>query len=169
MTALQTNGTTVIFNVNNGDTAENLTTASGAITTGTFQIVDAVPKQSNSANIDVNGITNDTGALQALNNTTRPVTYIGGNDALTTTAFWGGQVVEMLVYSTGTSFESLTAQVDAYLANKYQIGTTQITPAPTFSLATSTLTGPTQVAISAGPFKSFVCCTKPASTSTDCR
>ncbi len=42
MTSVQTNGTEVVFNVNNGATASNVTTSSGAVTTGTFQVLDAI-------------------------------------------------------------------------------------------------------------------------------
>jgi len=151
MTALQTDGTEVVFNVNKSTTAKNITSSTGAITVGTFQEVDAVLNQTNVGQIDVNGITLKTATLQAMNNTTRPVAYIGANDALLSTAFWGGQLVELLVYSTGTNFQTEAAQVQAYLAYRYQLGTSQTTPAPTISVPTSTLTGPSQVAISSAP------------------
>ncbi|MBS2010695.1 MAG: chitobiase/beta-hexosaminidase C-terminal domain-containing protein [Cyanobacteria bacterium SZAS TMP-1] len=150
LTALSTNGTNAIFDANNGVTASNVTTTTGPVTVGTFQTLDAVHNGAASAKIDVDGALITSGTVQNLANTTRPVTYIGGNNALTSTAFWGGKLVEMLVYGRGLS-TSEAASVSAYLANKYQVATSQSTPTPIISVATSTLSAPTNVAIAAPP------------------
>jgi len=150
LTALSINSTNAIFDANNGVTASNVTTSTGPVTVGTFQTLDAVHNGAASANIDVNGALILSGTVQNLANTTRPVTYIGGSNALTSTAFWGGTLVEMLVYGRGLS-SSETASVSAYLSNKYQIATSQSTPTPIISAPTSTLSAPTYVSIAAPP------------------
>ena len=151
MTSLQTNGTEVTFNANT-TTAGSITTAGSPLTTGTFQVLDAVYATTPSATIDVNAAQSATGTstLQVLPSIARTVAYIGGNQALTTTAFWGGTVEEILVYSTNVPVTS-RALVQAYLANRYQLNTSLATPAPAISVPAGTLPGPTQVAIAAAP------------------
>jgi hypothetical protein len=150
MVSLQTNGTTAIANFNNGTTASNVTTASGALTAKVFQVLDTVQNGAASGGIDVNALNAITGTVQNLNNVTRSVNYIGGNSTLASTGFWGGQLSEILCYSRVVT-TSEEANIQAYLMSRFQIPTTATTPTPIISLPTSTLTAPAYVAISAIP------------------
>ena len=124
--------------------------ASGAITAKVFQVLDTVQNGAASGGIDVNALNAITGTVQNLNNVTRSVNYVGGNSTLASTGFWGGQLAEILCYSrVVTTTEE--ANIQAYLMSRYQVPTTATTPTPIISLATSTLTAPAYVAISAIP------------------
>lgn len=152
LTALQTNASNVTFNANNNTTAGSITTSSSPLTTGSFQILDVVYLTTPVATVDVNTVqATSAGTLKALRTPiSRPVSYIGGNNALLNTAFWGGQLVELLCYNRNfTTTER--ALVCSYLANRYQLNTSIATPAPLISVPTATLTDPTSVAISAAP------------------
>ena len=151
MTSLQTNGTEVTFNANTA-TAGSITTTGSPLTTGQFQVLDVVYATTPSATIDVNTVQSATGAstLQILPNAARTVAYIGGDNALTTTAFWGGTVEEILVFSRNITVTE-RALIQAYFANRYQLANSVMTPAPVISVPAGALSGPTPVAIAAPP------------------
>jgi hypothetical protein len=149
LVSLQTNGTTATLNANNGATTSSVTTPSLALTTGVYQEVDAT-EGANVGSITVNGISSVSGVAQNLNNIARPVNYIGTDNAKTSTSYWGGKVVEVLVYGRAVTV-SERANIAAYLASRYQLANSIVTPVPIFSVSTSTLAGPSQLAIAAGP------------------
>jgi hypothetical protein len=148
---VQTNGTGAVFDVNNGTSTSNLTTASG-LTIGTFQTVDftAGATLTPGATEYVNGALVGSGTVLGLNNVARPVSYIGANNALTSTSFWGGKIVEIIAYSRALTV-SERASVEGYLASKYQTATSLATPLPLFNVATSTLSSPKYIALSSTP------------------
>jgi hypothetical protein len=148
LTALSINNTNVIFNANKGATASNVTTTTTPVVIGTFQTVNAVHNGAASATISVDASAIKSGTVQNFNNVARSVCRIGANNALTSTAFWGGQLVELLCYARGLS-STEAASVEAYIANKYQISTSQSTPAPSVGIPAGALPGPTYVPISA--------------------
>jgi hypothetical protein len=151
LTALQTNGTAVTYNANNSTTTSTIVTAANTLTVGSFQIVDAVHDNGTTGHININSLLSKSGAVKALKNTTRPVAYLGANNALTSSAFWGGQLVELLVYGRGVT-PAEEAAIQAYLANKFQTNIAQFTTAPVFSQASgTTFADPLDVAIAAGP------------------
>src|SRR5262249_55164001 len=62
--------------------------------------------------------------------------------------YFNGQIAELLVFSRAVTATERSA-IEGYLLGKYQILNAGSTAAPTISVPTSTLAGPTQVAIAA--------------------
>ncbi len=146
--SLQTTNTQGQFNAYNGTTASSVVTSPGALTLNKFQLLDAVHNGAASATVSVNSIASQTGTVQNLINTSRTQNYVGANNTIT--SWWKGQIAELLVYSRGVT-TSEQASIEAYLSSRYQFATATVTPTPILSVATSTLTAPTSVAISSVP------------------
>jgi len=145
--ALQTNGTSSIF-VGYKAATGGIKTAASSITVGKFQIMDAVHEDIAAVTIAVNGEQQtSTGTALTLNNVTRGVAYVGASSALTSTAFWGGELVELLVYGTELT-PAERSDAEGYLSYRYQLGTSQVTADPVFSLDPSILyTAPISIGI----------------------
>lgn len=150
MVSLQTTGTVATANFNNGATASSVITPSSSLTTNKYQILSVVHNGAASAGIEVNAVLKQSGTVQNLATTARTVTRLSVNSALTGSSYWQGRIAELLVYSRGLS-SAETAAVNAYLMNRYQLTTSVISPVPIFSLPTSTLNEPSQLAIYAPP------------------
>ena len=149
MTSVQINSSTVTYNANAGGTPGSAATLTGAVATAKYQILDVVHSGAATATIYVNSVDKtNSSAVQNLANIARPVAYIGADNAKLSTAFWGGKIAEMLIYSRAVSVTE-RANIEAYLANRFQVTTATSTPAPIFSVAAGTLAAPTYVAISA--------------------
>lgn len=159
--SLQTIGTQAQLNVYNGTTSSAVTSPTGSLN-GNFQLLSAVHNGSASASLSVNTVNVASGTVQNLNSVTRNQNFVGADG--TTTTFLNGQLAEVLSYSRGVT-ASEQANIEAYLYSRYQLGTAVATPAPIISVPTGTLTGPTQVAISAGP-QSTVYITQDGTTPT---
>ena len=146
LVSLQTNNTQAQFNAWNSTSSSSLATGTGALSLNKFQALDVVHNGAGSASIVVNNVSVASGTVQNLLNTSRTQNYIGTDNTITN--WWKGQLAELLVYSR-TVATSERAAIEAYLSSRYQFSTAIATPKPVLSVATSTLTGPTQVAISA--------------------
>jgi hypothetical protein len=104
-----------------------------------------VPSGSTTGKILVNGSEKASGSLNNLNNTTRAVNHIG-TDNSESANFYSGSIAELLIYNRLLTTSEQTA-IEAYLMQKYQIRS-QTPPAPTISIASGTLSEPTQVVLS---------------------
>jgi hypothetical protein len=144
LVSLETVNTQVRLNAYNGTTASNVITPTSSITVGKFQLVDAVHNGAASASISVNGESKISGTVQNLVNTARTQNILGANNTVTT--FWNGELAELLVYSRAVT-ETERKNIQAYLFNRYQLTTATATAAPVFSVGTSTLTEPAEIAI----------------------
>ena len=147
MVSLQTSGSQLIYNAYNGTTSSSLTSSSGALTQNQYQLVEVVDTGT-SANLYVNGVSVGSGSVQSLKNVTRSLNHLGAD--LSPATYWNGQIVELLAYSSGLSSTNRTA-AENYLEQKYLLPASLSPPAPVISVPTSTLSAPTQVAITAGP------------------
>ncbi len=162
LVSLETVNTQVRLNAYNATTASNVITPTSSITVGKFQLVDAVHNGAASASISVNGESKISGTVQNLVNTARTQNILGANNTVTT--FWNGELAELLVYSRAVT-ETERKNIQAYLFNRYQLTTATATAAPLFSVGTSTLTEPTEVAI-AVPYNGTAYLTTDGSTPT---
>ncbi len=144
LVSLETVNTQVRLNAYNATTASNVITPASSITVGKFQLVDAVHNGAASASISVNGESKISGTVQNLVNTARTQNILGANNTITT--YWNGELAELLCYSRAVT-ETERKNIQAFLSNRYQLTTATATAAPVFSVGTSTLTEPTEVAI----------------------
>jgi hypothetical protein len=122
-------------------------TSSSAITTGQYQLLEAIDNGSGTATIYTNGIYGaQNTSMNTMNNLTRADCFIG--QASGTGSFFKGNIAELIVFNRGvTATEQAT--IEGYLSSKYQLLTANTVTAPTISVATSTLTAPTLIAIEA--------------------
>jgi hypothetical protein len=144
LVSLETVNTQVRLNAYNATTASNVITPTSSITVGKFQLVDAVHNGAASASISVNGESKISGTVQNLVNTARTQNILGANNTAAT--FWNGELAELLVYSRAVT-ETERKNIQAYLSNRYQLTTATATAAPVFSVGTSTLAEPAEIAI----------------------
>lgn len=144
LVSLETVNTQVRLNAYNGTTASNVITPTSSITVGKFQLVDAVHNGAASASISVNGESKISGTVQNLVNVARTQNILGANNTVTT--YWNGELAELLCYSRAVT-ETERKNIQAYISNRYQLTTATGTAAPVFSVGTSTLLQPTEVAI----------------------
>lgn len=121
--------------------------SSNALTVGNFQLLEAIHNGSSTATIYTNAVQGaQSTSMNAIPNITRSNNYIGqggagGNNFI-------GQIAELLLYRRSVTI-SERAAIEGYLFNRYNMMSVNTTPAPKLSVATSTLSAPTQVAISA--------------------
>ncbi|MBS1955294.1 MAG: chitobiase/beta-hexosaminidase C-terminal domain-containing protein [Cyanobacteria bacterium SZAS-4] len=142
-------------------------TASSAITLNKFQMLEATSNNAGTATIFTDAVQqSQSTTMNSLLNTLRSNNYVGqasggGNNYI-------GQIVELLVYNRElTSLERTT--LEGFLLTRTQGLLANSTPAPVFSVATSTLAAPAQVAIEGPTEASFfytVDGTTPSTTST---
>ncbi len=144
LVSLETVNTQVRLNAYNATTASNVITPTSSVAVGKFHLVDAVHNGAASASISVNGESKISGTVQNLVNVARTQNILGANNTVAT--FWNGELAEILVYGRAVT-ETERKSVQAYLFNRYQLTTATATAAPVFSVGTSTLAEPTEVAI----------------------
>lgn len=145
--SLETVNTQVRLTAMNASTTSNVITATGALTVGKYQLVDAVHTGTGTASISVNGSNLISGSVQNLLNVARTSNFVGSD--IGQTVFWNGELAELLIYNRGLS-ETERKDLQAYLFTRYQIANATVAAAPIFSIGTSTLTEPQEVVI-AGP------------------
>lgn len=141
---LSTSGSTPTVTAYNGSTGSSLS-ASGVLSTGQYQLLEAFQTGSSSGTLSVNGEQVASGSLNNLTNTTRSMNNIASNYS-GTSSFLQGNIAEMLIYNQPLTVTE-KAEVEAYLIQRYQLHSL-IPPAPIISVASGTLGQPTQVAIS---------------------
>ncbi len=100
-----------------------------------------------SASLAVNGDVKVSGTVQNLANVARTQNIVGANN--TQASFWNGELAELLIFDRAVT-ETERKNIQGYLFNRYQLDTATAATAPIFSVGTSTLTAPQEVAI-AGP------------------
>ena len=120
-------------------------TASSAITLNKFQLLEATDNNTNTATIFTDAVQqSQSTTMNSLLNVVRSNNYIGqasggGNNYI-------GQIVELLVYNRNlTSIER--TQLEGFLLTRTQGLLANSAPTPVFSISTSTLTAPSQIAI----------------------
>ena len=117
------------------------------MTLNQFQLLEATDTGT-TGTIFTNGVQqNQNTAMNTINNLTRSNNYIGqgsggGN-------YFNGQIAEILFYNTALT-TTQQADLESYIEQRYQFSS-QVPAAPIISVGTSTLNGPTQVAIAANP------------------
>jgi hypothetical protein len=122
-------------------------TSSSALTLKQFHLLEVVDSGT-TATIYTDGVLGATSAaMNTINNVSRANNFIGQSSSGTN--FYNGQIAELLVYNVTLTADQI-ADVEAYIAARYQIAA-QVPVAPIVSVATSTLTQPTQVALAADP------------------
>ncbi len=128
----------------NGTTPSSVTSPS-AITLNNFQVLECVADGTGNASIYTNGVLGgQSSTMNLLNNVVRANNYLaqgsgGGN-------FFQGQIAELLLYNRGISAAERAA-IEGYAFSRYQTQSANTTPPPKISLASGTLSKPTQVAI----------------------
>jgi hypothetical protein len=116
-------------------------TASNALTTNQFQLLEAIHNGLPSVGIYTNSVLNTyAGSLTPGNN------YIG--QASASGNYFNGQIAEILVYNRGVTV-SEQSQIEGYLYGKYNLFSQNALAMPIISVASSTLSAPTQVALEA--------------------
>jgi hypothetical protein len=127
---LSTIGTEVQFQAYNGTSGSSLTTASGAVTVGQYQLVEAIQNGQSSATIYVNGVQQAQGTVNNFNslNPVRGDNYIAGN-----TNYFQGSIAELIVYgSSSTTYQR--ASIESYIYSKYGIGNPGTLDTPTITV-----------------------------------
>lgn len=147
LVSLENVNTQVRANFYNGTTASSIITPTNTITLSKFWLVDVVHNGAASASLAVNGDIKVSGTVQNLTNTARTQNVLGADNAQS--AFWNGELAELLVFDRAVT-ETERKNIQGYLFNKYQLDTATAAAAPIFSVSTSTLTAPQEIAI-AGP------------------
>jgi hypothetical protein len=138
------------FSAYSGTSGTNALSAS-ALTANQYQLLAATQSQgatNGTAKFFVNGAAGT--ANSSMNNfpvVSRTSNFIGQSSG--TGSFYPGNICEVLLYSTNLTNQQITA-ITAALLQKYQV-LTQTPETPTISVATGTLSGPTQVAITTQP------------------
>ncbi len=133
----------------NGASSSNVT-ASSALNLNQFQLLEAVHNGAALGTLYTNSVQQAQNTLNNLVNIKRTNNFIaqgsgGGNNFI-------GQIVELLVFNRGLTTAE-RAGLEAYALNRTQALVANTSPAPVFSIATSTLAAPSQVAIE-GPAES---------------
>lgn len=130
--------------VYSGSTPSSVTSSS-AITLGQFQLLEAVHDGSTTATILTNALQGaQSTSMNSITSVLRSSNYLGQGSAGGN--YFNGSIAEVLVYNRAVTTLERSA-IEAALINKYQLLTAITSPAPTISVATGTLSGPTQVAI----------------------
>lgn len=152
--------TGLTFSTYNSSTSSSATASSGA-TLGNFQLLESVYNGSNTATLFVNGgqVAQST-SMQVLNNQTRNNNFIA-QDSSASNRF-NGQLAEMLIWNRALTSAERTA-VEGYLLNRYQTSSSNSVAAPVFSIASTTFSEPTQVAIR-GPVEAEIFFTRDGSS-----
>ena len=138
-------GTTASSSVYIGSSGSSLS-SSGALTLGQYQLYEVFQNGSGSGSISINAQQTTSGSLDTGNNLMRYDNNVGSNYNASGSYFQGG-LCELLVYPRTLTVTEL-ADVESYLMTKYQISGV-VPPAPTISIATTTLSTPAQVTIEA--------------------
>jgi hypothetical protein len=129
------------------DTTVTTVQSSTALNLGLYQLFEATHDGTATATLLVNGIpVAQNTAMIAIPNVTRTYNAIGEAGVLGP-FYFEGQIAEILLYNQILT-SAQQANVENYLINRY-LGGNAVVAAPIFSLPTSTLTAPNQVAISA--------------------
>jgi len=127
--------------------------SSSGLAFGLYQLFETVDDGSSTATIYVNGVPlAQNTSMISVPNVTRNNNHIA-LDGVGISAYFNGQISEILVYSQ-TLTDAQRLAVENYLLNRYY-GQTAVA-APIFSLPTSTLTAPNQIAISGPPGSSVL-------------
>lgn len=154
--------TGLTFSTLNGSTSSSVTASSG-VNLGQFQLLEAVYSGTNTAAVFQNsGQLAQSTAMQTLNNLTRNSCFLG-QDAVGGNRF-NGQIAEFLIWNRQLSVTERSS-AEGYLLGKYQLASINVVAAPTISVATSTLSAPSQVAV-AGPDGAKIYWTNDGSTPT---
>jgi hypothetical protein len=125
--------------------ADSVVTSASALTLGQFHLLEVIDSGT-TATIYTDGVQGATSsAMNTINNVSRANNFIGQSS--TGTNFFNGQIAELLAYNTAVSASQRSA-IESYVAQRYQIAM-QVPTAPIISVPTSTISGPTQVAIAA--------------------
>jgi hypothetical protein len=137
-----TNGVTL---KNYDVTTPTSVTSSSAITLGRFQLIEATQGTS-TGTIYTNGVQGATATVSTPRTATRSTNILGANNPSNTPPnYFQGQIAELLLFNKILSATDRQA-VEQYLIQRFQLNNLAAT-APTISVPTSTLPGPTDVAI----------------------
>jgi hypothetical protein len=146
-------GTTATFTIDNGSSPSSISSSS-ALTLGQYQLLGMfqdVVEDSAPAAIYTNGTLITSGTLNSPNGITRANNHIG-TDYSGSANFYDGGFLEVLAYgyNSGTPGYLDTNEVEMYALSRYQL-LNAVPPNPLISVSTSSLSGPTQVAIAVPP------------------
>ncbi len=136
------------FYVYNTTTTSSVTSAT-ALTLNSYQMLEAIHTGIGlTATLYTNGIQDNQGAINNINNLTRTGNYIGkANNA---GSYLQGQIAEILVFN-NTLSSSQRQAVEAYFHSKYGIASMPTLDAPVITPGTSVWSSPQQVSIAADP------------------
>jgi len=131
----------------NPDTNVTTVTSGTGLTLNEYQLFEATLDGVSTATIYTNGVPlAQNTAMLAIPNVSRTLNYVGCSPLLT--GLFEGQIAEILLYNQNLT-STQRQDVESYLLNRYYGQTAAA--APIFSLPTSTLAAPNQVAISGPP------------------
>lgn len=137
------NGRTATFTVYSGASPSSLS-ATDALTANQYQLLEVIHTGSSTAKILINGNQVASGSIYNVNSISRTMNHIFTNSAASSTLY-AGNIAEVLVYNRAITSAEQKA-LEGYLAQKYQFDlNTTAPPAPTFSLAAGSLSGPSSV------------------------
>jgi Chitobiase/beta-hexosaminidase C-terminal domain/Concanavalin A-like lectin/glucanases superfamily/Fn3 associated len=109
------------FYVENAGTAEQLI-GTNALSTGAYQIVEAIQNGSGNANLYATGMSNGSGTVNLWTTATPTSSLIGSSLAGHSTTFnFNGNIAEILVYS-GAVSAGTRQSIEQYLIGKYSLG-----------------------------------------------
>jgi hypothetical protein len=129
-----------IYNLN----TDSSVSSAGGVTAGQYQLIEGFYDGATTASVSTNGVQGaQNTSMQNARIVIRSNNFIGqasggGN-------YYSGNIAEILIYSIQLN-ASQRAAIEAYLIGKYQL-LSVVPPAPIISVASGTLSGPTQVAI----------------------
>ncbi|MBS1954390.1 MAG: chitobiase/beta-hexosaminidase C-terminal domain-containing protein [Cyanobacteria bacterium SZAS-4] len=131
--------------VYNGTSGNNVL-ASGALTTSSYQVLEAVHSGAGTAAVYTNGVLGAQGTINNIPNVTRTTNYIGADNTLGSLGYYNGGIAEMIIYNAPLS-DSDRAEVEGYLFAKYALKVA----APRFNNTTGVYGTAPLVAITADP------------------
>jgi hypothetical protein len=134
------------FSVYDSGGSQTSVSGTSALPTNQFQLYEVV-QSANTATFYVNGIqTAQNTSMNSLPTGSATSNFIGQSTA--GGDYFSGQIAEVLVYSAALT-QPQRSTIESYLIQKYQLGLPM--EAPVISVPSGTLSGPTRVAIAAGP------------------
>ncbi len=133
------------FHVTNSSGTFSSISGSNALIENQYQLFEATQNSSGLATIYTNAVQQVQSTINIIPNVTRSACTIGTGEYYS----YQGLIAEILVYNTNLT-TTQRAAIEGYLIAKYQFNN-QYPTAPIFSTATSSPSGPIQVAIAAQP------------------
>ncbi len=146
---LQTAGTQAVGIANNSTTTSSVTSSSGALTVGSYQLVEFQHNGAGTGTILVNGTSVGSATVQNLANILRAANYIG-TGANASSTFFQGSIAEILVFNSPQT-SAQRGDILAYINSKYGLGTAPVLAAPVITPGYGVFSSTQNISIAADP------------------